>query len=123
MSIARNRPGRQFYDIDIESGTEKGAWTIDVVGVLGIDERDGETAVSERRAADFRMAKTDGDQGDARRRDLVAIIASVGLSIRAPELHAVEGVVLRLLKEWTAADRLIAAAAAPRQQAVARELT
>jgi hypothetical protein len=97
LSIARNRPGRQFYDIDIESGTEKGAWTI--VGVLGIDERDGETAVSERRAADFRMAKTDGDQGDARRRDLVAIIASVGLSIRAPELHAVEGVVLRLLKE------------------------
>jgi len=41
-------------------------------------------------------------------------------NIRAPELYAVEGVVMRLLREWTAADQLIAAALTPRQQPAAR---
>ena len=33
----------------------------------------------------------------------------IAASIRAPELYAVEGVVMRLLAEWTAADKLISA--------------
>ena len=41
-------------------------------------------------------------------------------NICAPELYAVEGVVMRLLREWTAADQLIAAALTPRQQPAAR---
>jgi DNA topoisomerase I len=47
-------------------------------------------------------------------------LAMIAASIRAPELYAVEGVVMRLLKQWTAADKLIAAALTPRQQAGAR---
>jgi hypothetical protein len=42
----------------------------------------------------------------------------IAASIRAPV--PVEGVVMRLLAEWTAADKLIAAAVALREQAGAR---
>jgi hypothetical protein len=44
----------------------------------------------------------------------------IAASMRAPELYAVEGVVMRLLAEWTAADKLIAATLPTRQQARAR---
>jgi DNA topoisomerase-1 len=47
-------------------------------------------------------------------------LAMIASSIRAPELYAVEGVVMRLLRKWTAADKLIAGALAPRQQPAAR---
>ena len=42
----------------------------------------------------------------------------IATSVRAPELYA--GVVMRLLKQWTAADRLIAAPVAPRRQVAPR---
>ena len=45
-------------------------------------------------------------------------LAMTAASIRAPV--PVEGVVMRLLAEWTAADKLIAAAVALREQAGAR---
>ena len=44
----------------------------------------------------------------------------IAATLRAPELYAVEGVVMRLLAKWTSADKLIAAAIASRQQARAR---
>ena len=47
-------------------------------------------------------------------------LAMIATSIRAPELYAVEGVVMRLLREWTAADKLIGPTLAPRQQPAAR---
>ena len=47
-------------------------------------------------------------------------LAMIAASIHAPEVYAVEGVVMRLLAEWTAADKLIAATLANRQQARAR---
>jgi hypothetical protein len=42
-------------------------------------------------------------------------------NICAPELYAVEGVVMRLLREWTAADQLIGPTLAPRHQAAAAQ--
>lgn len=42
-------------------------------------------------------------------------LAMIAASIRASEFYAIEGVVMRLLGEWTAADELIAAAIAPPQ--------
>jgi hypothetical protein len=44
----------------------------------------------------------------------------IAASVRAPEMYAVEGVVMRLLAEWTAADKLLAATVAGRQQAERR---
>ena len=72
--------------------------------------------------------KTDGSQGGAPRGDLLRsrramcrmILRRTRSNICAPELYAVEGVVMRLLREWTAADQLIAAALTPRQQPAAR---
>ena len=49
-------------------------------------------------------------------------LATIAASIHAPEVYAVEGVVMRLLAEWTAADKLIAATLANRQQARATEV-
>jgi DNA topoisomerase I len=43
-------------------------------------------------------------------------LAKIAASIRAPELYAIEGFVLRLLAEWTAADQLLAAALAERSE-------
>ena len=51
---------------------------------------------------------------------LKPMLATIAASVRAPEIYVVEGVVMRLLAEWTAADKLIAATLASRQQARAR---
>jgi DNA topoisomerase-1 len=47
---------------------------------------------------------------------LKPMLATIAASVRAPEMYAVEGSVMRLLAEWTAQDELLAAAFAYQQQ-------